>query len=212
MLLPGRCGLAGIGRGVFRLRGGVSALVLLPVCTVAVFSSPWVGEGAWYDVLGDFVAWIVLGAGIFLRLWATLYIGGRKSLELVTTGPYALCRHPLYVASFLILVSLAVFLLSASVVAAAGLLATVYAFVVVPSEERHALDCFGAEYREYMAATPRFLPRTLRISPPGVIEIKVGAFLRESARTFGLIALGAAIDLLAYCRTQPWWPTPFGLP
>lgn len=204
--------MARIGRGVFRWRGVVSALVLLPVCAAAVFSPPWVGEGAWYDVLGDFVAWIVLGTGIFLRLWATLYIGGRKSVALVKTGPYALIRHPLYVASFLILVSLASFLLSASVLAAAGLLAIVYAFVVVPSEERHALTCFGDEYRAFMTATPRFLPRTLRIAPPGVIEIKVGAFLREYARTFGLIALGAAIDLLAYCRTQPWWPTPFHLP
>ncbi|MCG3127436.1 MAG: hypothetical protein CHACPFDD_02296 [Phycisphaerae bacterium] len=200
------------GRGAFRWRGVVSALVLLPVCTLAVFSPPWVGEGTWYDVLGDFVAWIVLGAGVFLRLWATLYVGGRKSVELVTTGPYALCRHPLYVASLLILVSLAIFLLSATVLAAAGLLATVYAFVVVPSEERHALNCFGDEYRGYTAATPRFIPKTLRIAPPGVIETKVGAFLREYARTFGLIALGAAIDLLAYCRTQPWWPTPFHLP
>ncbi len=201
-----------MGRGVFRWRGVVSALVLWPVCAGAVFSAPWVGEGAWYDVLGDFGAWIVLGAGIFLRLWATLYIGGRKSVELVTSGPYALCRHPLYAASFLILVSLAIFLLSASVLAAACLLAIVYAFAVVPSEEQHALDCFGDEYREYTAATPRFLPRTLSIAPPGVIEIKGGAFLREYARTFGLIALGAAIDLLAYCRTQPWWPTPFHLP
>lgn len=44
-----------IGRGLFRWRGVVSALVLLPVCTVAVFSPPWVGEDAWYGVLGDFV-------------------------------------------------------------------------------------------------------------------------------------------------------------
>lgn len=201
-----------IGRGIFRWRGIVSALVLLPICTAAILSPPWVGEGAWYDVLGDLLAWIVLGAGIFLRLWATLYIGGRKSVELVTTGPYALCRHPLYVASLLILVSLAIFLLSASVLAAAGLLAILYAGFVVPSEERHALACFGDEYRAFMLVTPRFLPRTLRIAPPGVINIKVGAFLREYARTFGLIALGAAIDLLAYCRTQPWWPTAFHLP
>lgn len=204
--------MVSLRRGTFRWRGAISALVFFPVVIAAVFSPPRVGEGAWFDVLGDFVGWIVLGAGIFLRLWATLYIGGRKSVELVTTGPYALCRHPLYVASFLILLALAIFLLSASVLAAAGLLAIVYAFVVVPSEERHALTCFGDEYRRFMAQTPRFLPRTLRIAPPGVIEIKVGAFLREYARTFGLIALAAALDLLAYCRTQPWWPTPFHLP
>lgn len=204
--------MTGNGRGVFCWRGAVSALVLLPVCAAAAFSRPWVREGAWADVLADFMAWLLLAAGIFLRLWATLYIGGRKSIELVTEGPYALCRHPLYVASFLILVSLAVFLLSASVLMAACLLALVYALVVVPSEERHAQKCFGDAYCTYSAATPRFVPRKLRIARPGKLEIKVGAFLREYARTFGLIALGAAIDLLAYCRTQPWWPAPFQLP
>lgn len=204
--------MARIVRGVFRWRGVVSALVLVPVFTSAAFSPCCAGEGAWHDLLGEFVAWIVLAAGIFLRLGATLYIGGRKSVELVTTGLYALCRHPLYVALLLILVSLAIFLFSASVLAAAFRLAIVHAFVVVPSEERIALDCFGAEYRDYMAATPRFLPRPLRIAPPGLIEIKVGAFLRDCARALGLVALGAAMDLLAYCRTQRWWPTIFELP
>lgn len=204
--------MTGNRRGVFRWRGVVSALVLMPVCTAAAFSPPWFGEGTWLDVLADLVAWLLLAAGIFLRLWATLYIGGRKSIELVTAGPYSLCRHPLYVASFLILVSLATFLLSISVFVAACLLAVVYAIVIVPSEERHAQECFGDDYRRYKLATGRFLPRKLHLEPPGKLEIKVAAFLREYARTFGLIALGAAIDLLAYCRTQPWWPALFHLP
>ena len=130
----------------------------------------------------------------------------------VTAGPYAVCRNPLYIASFLIIVSLSVFLMSLSIHAAAVTLAIVYALVIVPSEERHALTCFGEAYRAYAGATPRFWPRSLRVVRPGWIEIKVGAFLREYARTYGLIALGAAVDLLAYCRTQSWWPTPFRLP
>lgn len=35
------------------------------------------------------------------RAWCSLYIGGRKKQEIVTCGPYSLCRNPLYVFSFI---------------------------------------------------------------------------------------------------------------
>lgn len=40
------------------------------------------------------------------RLWCALYISGRKNNTLVTSGPYSLCRHPLYVCNFLGIVGL----------------------------------------------------------------------------------------------------------
>jgi len=197
---------------LFLWRGWISAAVFLPVVALAAFSRPLIAEGTWPDGIVDLVGWIVLAAGIFIRLWATLYLGGRKSKTLVTCGPFALCRHPLYVASFLVIVALGVFMLSLSVLAAALVLGVIYAVAVVPSEERHALACFGESYRAYADSTPRFLPRWRGIERPGTIEIKVAEFLREYGRAFGLITLGAVIDFAAYCRVQPWWPTPFHLP
>ncbi len=201
-----------VGSGLFKSRGWISAAIFLPIALLSIFSAPWTLEGTWADVCVDLAGWLVLGAGIFIRLWATLYIGGRKSMALVTDGPYALCRHPLYVASFLIVLALGVFLLSLSIMVAGAALAVVYALVVVPSEERHAIACFGDAYRQYASTTPRFFPRWRRAQRPGMLEIKVAAFLREYARTYGFIALGAAADCLAYLRSQPWWPTPFHLP
>jgi len=197
---------------VFERRGWISAAILLPAIVLASFSRPWTSEGGWADTGADFLAWLVLGGGIFLRLWATLYIGGRKSTSLVTGGPYAMCRHPLYVASFLIVVSLAFYLQSLTILAGAVVVGIVYAAIIVPSEERHAAACFGDAYREYGRSTPRFLPRFRSLERPGTVEIKMAAFLREFARVYGLIALGAAADLLAYCRGQPWWPAIFRLP
>lgn len=196
----------------FLWRGWISALIVLPAIVLASLSRPWTGEGTWSDVGADFLAWLVLGGGVFLRLWATLYIGGRKSLALVTGGPYAVCRHPLYVASFLIILSLALYMQSLTILASALLLALVYSALIVPSEERHVAACFGDAYREYCRATPRFRPRFHALERPGVIEIKVGAFLREYARVYAFIALGAAAEFLAYCRGQSWWPVLFRLP
>jgi hypothetical protein len=35
------------------------------------------------------------------RIWTSVFIAGHKDVELVTTGPYARCRHPLYACSVL---------------------------------------------------------------------------------------------------------------
>lgn len=98
-------------------------------------------------------------AGILGRMWCTLYIGGRKSAEVVSTGPYSITRNPLYVFS-----SVA----AAGVGAQTGsvLLALVFLVgcalsfqIVIRREERFLAGEFGEPYRVYMAAVPRFWPR-----------------------------------------------------
>src|SRR5690606_41067661 len=39
---------------------------------------------------------VLILACIAGRCWASLYVGGRKNQELVTAGPYAHMRNPLY--------------------------------------------------------------------------------------------------------------------
>ena len=197
---------------VFCQRGVISGVILLPLVGAVILSTPRIHQGTRLDVTADLVAWLLLGGGLIIRLWATAYIGGRKSHALVTGGPYAFCRHPLYVASFLIVLSLATFLHSLTLLAVVAVLVAVYIVVLVPSEERHAIECFGEAYRQYMAATPRFIPRWRWEDRPGIVEVKIGPFLRECSRAYGLIALGACVGLLAYWRSQPWWPTFFHLP
>lgn len=200
------------GNKVFESRGLLAALVILPALASAVFSRPLVRVGTWVDVGLSLVAWATLCTGIFLRLWATLYVGGRKGLFLVIEGPYAMCRHPLYVGSCFIVVSLAVFLESRILLAAVALTALIYAAWVIPSEERHAITCFGDQYLAYRALTPRFLPGFSRLRRPGMVEVKVAELLREMSRDFGCIMAGALATLVAHFRVQPWWPTIPGLP
>ena len=204
--------MVNVSNKVFEWRGYISAAVLLPVIILSALSAPWAPQGGWPDVVLDFLAWLMLAAGVFVRLWATLYIGGHKSTELVSGGPYALCRHPLYVASLLIILALTLFLQSITLLAGAVLIALVYAIVIIPSEEQHVRDCFGTAYHDYCRHTPRFFPRWRSFERPGLQEVKVAAFLREFGRTFGFIALGAGADFLAFCRTQPWWPILLRLP
>ncbi|WP_414476135.1 methyltransferase family protein [Microvirga sp. M2] len=96
--------------------------------------------------------------GIVGRMWCTLYIGGRKSVEIVEFGPYSVTRNPLYVFS-----SIA----AAGVGAQTGsLILTAFFFiacagafhVVIRREERFLEGTFGETYRIYCSRVPRFWP------------------------------------------------------
>jgi len=82
----------------------------------------------------------------------------RYPQELLTEGIYSRVRHPRYVEVLLVMASLAL--------VANNLAAYVNWIVAIPSvlllvrvEERELRDRFGAEYDEYCARVPRFLPR-----------------------------------------------------
>lgn len=193
-------------RKLFGFRGWISALILLPAMGVGCLSRPLWNEGTLADSAVDALGWCLLATGVFLRMWATLYIGGKKSLAFVAEGPYAMCRHPLYLGSFFIVLSLAVFLQSLVLLAAVVLVAILHATLVLPSEERHLIATFGDAYRTYARQTPSVLPRLRNLRRPGKIEIKVAELLREGGRALGCGMIGAASEVIIQCRAQPWWP------
>ena len=78
--------------------------------------------------------------------------------RLVTTGPYALTRNPMYLGHLLSLAGLA--LATGSPVAVAGLLwqwRRLGGRVLI--DEERLLRIFGDEYRDYMSRVPRWVPR-----------------------------------------------------
>ena len=72
-----------------------------------------------------------------MRLWATLWIAGRKKQTVVDDGPYRACRNPLYVGSFVMGIGLGLFLKSLAFAAGLGLVMSLYLWFVVPAEERY---------------------------------------------------------------------------
>ncbi|WP_042777384.1 protein-S-isoprenylcysteine O-methyltransferase [Sinorhizobium fredii] len=91
------------------------------------------------------------------RNWSiTLEIRDRH--ELISGGPYALVRHPMYT-SFLLMGVGQAFLLSNWVMGFAGLVGfAILFFLRVDKEERMMLETFGPQYRAYMERTKRIIP------------------------------------------------------
>ena len=82
----------------------------------------------------------------------------KESHSLITTGPYARVRHPMY--TVLIAFSFGISLLTANflIIGFAILLMIPFPFVA-RKEEQMMIETFGDEYSEYMKRTGRFLPR-----------------------------------------------------
>jgi protein-S-isoprenylcysteine O-methyltransferase Ste14 len=105
----------------------------------------------------DNVGRLLLAVGLLGRLWCTLYIAGKKSRQLVTDGPYALCRNPLYFFSFLLGGGMALIFQNIAVFAFFGVSLALH-WLAVGREERNLAGIFGAAYLAYCRQVPRFIP------------------------------------------------------
>lgn len=110
---------------------------------------------AWVLVVG----WALLAAssiGLFRRKQTSM-ITIRPASTLVTSGPYAFTRNPMYVSLALLTTAFALFLNTWwTVVLLVPTLASVQQFVIVP-EERYLRRRFGAAYGEYTRRVRRWL-------------------------------------------------------
>ena len=103
---------------------------------------------------------LIIGGSAF-ALCAVLVLGRSISLmpearRLITWGPYAVVRHPLYVGEMIATAGLAMQFLMPWALLILGL-SCLFQFERVRNEERLLLQACS-RYRDYMANTARFLP------------------------------------------------------
>jgi len=137
---------------------------------------------------------IILGEAV--RIWASGHI--HKMVEVATTGPYALCRHPLYLGHLLITAG---FCVAGNNIwlAIIGLPLFFAIFNPTMASEEEQLDAsFGQTYREYCESVPRVLPRWSRKALQGGHDWQQVRKHREANNILGLLgalAIFAAIGL-----------------
>ncbi len=102
---------------------------------------------------------LLIFAGGTLRYWASGYL--RKDIRPAVGGPYAYCRNPLYLGTYLMAVGTAWAAGNVSLLLTASILfALVYHFIIL-DEETKLHKIFGDAYAKYQAFVPRFFPRPL---------------------------------------------------
>lgn len=93
---------------------------------------------------------ILLIPGLTIWLWSVVLILTKvPRQELITTGPYALVKHPLYTGVALLVLPWIGFLFDTWLGALVGIVLYVASRVFAPEEERTLSAAFGAAWDEY---------------------------------------------------------------
>lgn len=149
--------LVTLGGWLFRQRSWLPLPIVLALLGVPASRPP-----------SAFLFWMgaaITAAGELARLWAVRHIGvvsrtrSDRLGELVSTGPFALVRNPLYLGNVALWTGFAV---SARLLWLAPAIVLLLAFeyhAIVRWEERLLESRLGESYRSYAARVPRWIPR-----------------------------------------------------
>ncbi len=156
------------------------------------------------SLLGGF-ALALLGEAT--RIWAVRHAGGATRTTsgvgagavLITHGPFAYVRNPLYLGNFLLSLGLCI-------MSWAWMPWMLFLFIalfgwqywsIISLEEEHLQQRFGQTYTEYLANVPRFLPRLTPFRKQEAQAMPLARALKIEKNTLAsFTAVAAAISLI----------------
>ncbi len=149
------------------------------------------------------IGFVVIVLGEAIRFWGVSIAGSETRTTgtvggtyLITNGPFAFVRNPLYVGNMLLYIGVGV--MSMALFPWLVIIAAVWFFIqytlIVSKEEEYLAERFGAEYEHYRQRVPRFFPRLIPYvapnPPPKRVRTSEGfASERRTLQAIGLVTL-----------------------
>ncbi len=193
------------GRIAYRYRQ-LFQVILLAV--VLVIGRPLPTPGAERALLLCALLLVVLGGA--LRSWAMGYHTWRRvhgegsERSLVTAGPYAMTRNPLYLGSFMIGCGVAAMSGRLWLLLAFAAIFIAFYYCIIRWEEGNLAAQFGKEYAKYVSAVPRLFPglRSAR-GRRGRFDVKTMLRCMEPLKTLGFVV---AVLVIGFLKARGWTP------
>ena len=146
----------------------VILILVMSVISIVVPVIDWAYFKAGYNHFGimGWLAVIFIITGIFIRIWSITKLGNfftptvqiQDDHKLITSGPYAIVRHPSYLGAFLCITSGALILNSITgYIAACACMGIAYYYRII-AEEQKLISYFGNSYTDYMKNTKMIIP------------------------------------------------------
>jgi len=131
--------------------------IVLGVTGLLLARPAWSEASAIHELI-EHIGLVLVVVCIVGRLWSILYIGGRKNVELVVSGPYSITRNPLYLFSTIGAVGIGCMFGSIAAASLFGMIAYIVLLRTARQEERFLQGRFGQAYQAYANRTPLFWP------------------------------------------------------
>lgn len=163
-------------------------------------------------LLAQAAGFALVAGAVLWRLWTTLFIAGRKEAGLVRDGPYAGCRHPLYLGSIAAALGIGLTTRSVAMAMALPLVIGALAAVAARSEDAALRAAHGDAWRAYRAVTPAFLPGWRRMETPALVSVPPAIYRKAFLDAAAFLALWLAVLLLESLRAGGAWQPILRLP
>lgn len=171
---------------------------------------------AWEDEIVSLEAIEMIGTFMLLfcmfgRLWSILYVGDRKNVELVTSGPYSVTRNPLYFFSTMGAAGIGLMFGSLTLAGLSGALIYLILRETALKEAVFLRDAFGHDYAEYAGRTPLFWPNPFRYRDSSDGRFSARVLKRTFVDGLYFLAIFPAVEVSEYLRDMGMLPTVFRL-
>lgn len=183
----------------------VAACLVLMLGLVGATGSSWAAEATVRELI-EGVGLLMIGAAIVGRAWCSLYIGGRKTHELVQDGPYALTRNPLYVFSFIGAFGVGAQTGSLTLAIVFTVAAVAVFLPVIRREEAFLASAFPDRFPAYVQRTPRLVPDFRLWRPSEALVVQPAFFLRTLADGLPFLLAWPLFELVAHWQDN--WLAP----
>lgn len=184
---------------------------------VIIFTALLLSDSAWekgWSLLASVFFFIGCGlaaAGAMGRMWCSLYIGGYKNVTLITSGPYSICRNPLYFFSMVGFVGVGMISETLIMPLILFLLFTLYYPIIIKSEERRLAQLHGEVYAEYLRTTPQLWPRFRLLREPVEYLTQPIMFRRHIFSAMWFVWLIGVLEIIETLHEKGMLPVLFSL-
>lgn len=184
-----------------RLRATFAIYIAL-VAASAVWGPREIGAGAYY--ITGIAGFLCVALACLGRLWSSVFIAGHKDVSLVTTGPYARLRHPLYACSMLGAFGLGLTSRSALLCAIVVVLIAALVIYAASCEEQFLAEQFPEEFAAYAAAVPhKWWPSAQPVTVPERIDVRPVVFWKAFLDAGSFFVLWLLVAMAAEFRMVP---------
>jgi protein-S-isoprenylcysteine O-methyltransferase Ste14 len=188
------------GYRMYFLRASIVSLAILSIINNN-FRAYTLEISSFESLQMSLAGFILVVFGCFGRIWASLYIEGNKTKNLITDGPFSMVRNPLYFFSLIMLIGFCLAL--KSIYLPLGLL-LIFIFFHIPTianEEKKLLKIHGKKFEKYIKTTPRLIPNIFRYKKTKSSEkvlIKIRRINSVLLEIIGYLFLYTAIDIIYF--------------
>ncbi|WP_459556799.1 methyltransferase family protein [Lacunimicrobium album] len=157
-----------------------------------VSGSQWPPHSIFREIL--FLAGICLASiGMLGRTWCNLFISGYKTKVLIKTGPYSMCRNPLYF--FSAIGMLGIGLCSGTLTIPLLMLSffACYYPQIIRCEEERLVAAHSSDFLAYQRKTSTFWPRVTQYQEPETFTMFPGVMRKNIMDAFWFLALAALV-------------------